>query len=213
MRNARLDEAQAGIKIAGGNINNLRYADDTTHMAESEDKLKSLLMKVKEESEKVGLTLSIQKTKILASGPITSWQIDGETVETVTDFIFTSAPALSTLSHALNLDWLSVSHMIIFVFQCYSLRSSYPRLLPQSPKDCSIHLCLFWCLAYRVIITIFWKILNYVKCLLQDHLMIHIESLCIWGIQPSAGYLPGAKQTVGGLWAPQDPHPTAYHRA
>ena len=143
MRNARLDEAQAGIKIAGGNINNLRYADDTTHMAESEDKLKSLLMKVKEESEKVGLTLSIQKSKILASGPITSWQIDGETVETVTDFIFTSAPALSTLSHALNLDWLSVSHMIIFMFQCYSLRSSYPRLLPQSPKDCSIHLCLF----------------------------------------------------------------------
>ena len=87
MRNAGLDETQAGIKIAGRNINNLRYADDTTHMAESEDKLKSLLMKVKEESEKVGLTLSIQKTKILASGPITSWQIDGETMEKVTDFI------------------------------------------------------------------------------------------------------------------------------
>ena len=114
-----------------------------TPLAECEEELKSLLMKVKEESEKVGLTLSIQKTKILASGPITSWQIDGETVETVTDFIFTSAPALSTLSHALNLDWLSVSHMIIFMFQCCSLRSSYPRLLPQSPKDCSIHLCLF----------------------------------------------------------------------
>ena len=87
MRNAGLDEAQAGIKIAGRNINNLRYADDTTLMAESEE-LKSLLMKVKVESEKVGLKLNIQKTKIMASGPITSWQIDGETVETVTDFIF-----------------------------------------------------------------------------------------------------------------------------
>ena len=88
MRNAGLDEAQAGIKIAGRNINNLRYADDTTLMAESEDELKSLLMNVKEESEKVGLKLNIQKTKIMASGPITSWQIDGETVETVADFIF-----------------------------------------------------------------------------------------------------------------------------
>ena len=87
MRNSGLEETQAGIKIAGRNINNLRYADDTTLMAESEE-LKSLLMKVKEESEKVGLKLNIQKTKIMASGPITSWQIDGETVETVTDFIF-----------------------------------------------------------------------------------------------------------------------------
>ena len=87
MRNAELDEAQAGIKIARRNISNLRYADKTTLMAESEE-LKSLLMKVKEESEKVGLMLNIQKTKIMASGPITSWQIDGETVETVTDFIF-----------------------------------------------------------------------------------------------------------------------------
>ena len=86
MRNAELDEAQAGIKIAGRNINNLRYADDTTLMAESEE-LKSLLMKVKEESEKVGLKLNIQKTKIMASGPITSWEIDGETVDTVADFI------------------------------------------------------------------------------------------------------------------------------
>ena len=86
MRNAGLDEAQAGIKIVGRNINNLRYADNTTLMAESEE-LKSLLMKVKEESEKVGLKLNIHKTKITASGPITSWQIDGETVETVTDFI------------------------------------------------------------------------------------------------------------------------------
>ena len=88
MRNAGLEEARAGIKIARRNINNLRYADDTTLMAESEEELKSLLMKVKEESEKVGLKLSIQKTKIMASGPITSWEIDGETVETVSDFIF-----------------------------------------------------------------------------------------------------------------------------
>ena len=88
MQNAGLDAAQVGIKIAGRNINNLRYADDTTLMAESEEELKSLLMKVKEESEKVGLKLNIQKTKIMASGPITSWQIDGGTVGTVTDFIF-----------------------------------------------------------------------------------------------------------------------------
>ena len=88
MRTAEMEEAQAGIKIARRNVNNLRYADDTTLMAESEEELKSLLMKVKEESEKVGLKLNIQKTKIMASGPITSWQIDGETVETVSDFIF-----------------------------------------------------------------------------------------------------------------------------
>ena len=88
MRNAGLQEAQAGIKIAGRNINHLRYADDNTLMAESEEELKSLLMKVKEESEKAGLKLNIQKMKIMASGPITSWQIDGETVETVSDFIF-----------------------------------------------------------------------------------------------------------------------------
>ena len=87
MRNAGLDEAQAGIKIARRNINNLRYTDDTTQMAESKEELKSLLMKVKQESEKVGLKLNIQKTKIMASGPITSWEIDGETVETVTEFI------------------------------------------------------------------------------------------------------------------------------
>ena len=88
MRNAGLEEAQAGIKIARKNINNLRYADDTILMAENEDKLKSLLMKVKEENEKVGLKLNIQKTKIMASSPISSWQTDGETVETVDDFIF-----------------------------------------------------------------------------------------------------------------------------
>ena len=88
MRNAGLDEAQVGIKISGRNINNHRYSDDTTLMAESKEELKSLLMKVKEESEKVGLKLNVQKTKMMASGPITSWQIDGERVETVTDFIF-----------------------------------------------------------------------------------------------------------------------------
>ena len=88
MRNAGLEETQAGIKIAGRNINKLRYADDTTHMAESEEELKTLMMRVKEEIEKVGLKLNIQKMKIMASGPITSWEIDGETVETVSDFIF-----------------------------------------------------------------------------------------------------------------------------
>ena len=88
MQNGRLDEAQAGIKIAKGNINNFKYADDTTLMAENEEELKSFLMKVKEESEKAGFKFNIQKTKIMASGPITSWQIDGESMETVTDFLF-----------------------------------------------------------------------------------------------------------------------------
>ena len=94
MRNAGLEEAQAGIKIAGRNINNLRYADDTTLMAESEEELESLLMKVKKESETVGLKLTIQKTKIMASGPITSWQIDGKTMERVTDFILGAPKSL-----------------------------------------------------------------------------------------------------------------------
>jgi len=104
MRSAGLDEAQAGLKIAGRNINNLRYADDITFMAESEEELKSLLMKVKEKSENVGLKLNIQKTKIMASGPITSWQIDGETVETVADFIFWGAPkSLQMVTAAMKL--------------------------------------------------------------------------------------------------------------
>ena len=104
MRNAELEEAQARIRIARRNINNLRYADDTTLMAESEEDLKSLLMKVKEESEKVGLKINIQKTKIMASGPITSWQIDGETVETVTDFILGEAPkSLQMITAAMKL--------------------------------------------------------------------------------------------------------------
>ena len=103
MRNAGLEEAQARIKIAGRNINNLRYADDTTFMAESEEELKSLLMKVKDKSEKVGLQLNIQKTKIMVSGPITSWQIDGETVETVADFIFGAPKSLQVVTAAMKL--------------------------------------------------------------------------------------------------------------
>ena len=102
MRNAGLEETQAGIKIAGRNINNLRYADDTTLMVEREE-LKSLLMKVKEETEKVGLKVNIQKTKIMASGPITSWQIDGETVETVSDFIFLGPKSLQMVTAAMKL--------------------------------------------------------------------------------------------------------------
>ena len=103
MRNAGLEEAQAGIKIAGRNINNLRYADDTTLMAESEEERKSLLMKVKDESGKVGLKLNIQKTKIMVSGPITSWEIDGETVETVSDFIFCAPKSLQMVTAAMKL--------------------------------------------------------------------------------------------------------------
>ena len=103
MRNTGLDEAQAEIKIARRNISNLRYADDTTLMAESEEELKSLLMKVKEESEKVGLKLNIQKTKIMASGPITLWQIDGKTVETVADFIFLGSTSLQMVTAAMKL--------------------------------------------------------------------------------------------------------------
>ena len=103
MRNAGLEEAQAGIKIAGRNINNLRYANDTTLMAESEGELKTLLMKVKEESEQVGLKLNIQRSKIMASGLITSWQIDGETVETVSDFIFGGSKSLQMVTAAMKL--------------------------------------------------------------------------------------------------------------
>ena len=103
MRNAGLDETQAGVKIAGRNINNLRYADDTTLMAESEEELKSLLMKVKEESEKVGLKLSIQKAKIMASGPITSWQVDEETMKTVTDFMLLGSKSLQMVTAVMKL--------------------------------------------------------------------------------------------------------------
>ena len=115
MRNAVLEEAQAGIKIAGRNSNNLRYADDTTLMAESEEELKSLLMKVKEESKNVALKLNIQKTKIMASGPISSWEIDGETVETVSDFIFSGrAPKLlQMVIAAMKLRWLLLGRKVM----------------------------------------------------------------------------------------------------
>ena len=103
MQNARLDETQAGIRTAGRNINNLRYTDDTTLMAENEEELKTFLMKVKEESEKAGLKLSIQKMKIMASSPITSWQIDEETMETVTDFIFLTPKSLQMMTAAMKL--------------------------------------------------------------------------------------------------------------
>ena len=139
MRNAGLDEVQAGIKIARRNINNLRYADDTTLMAESEEELKNLLMKVKVESEKVGLKLNIQKMKIMASGPITSWQTDGETVETVTDFILWSSKitadgdcSYEIKRHLLlgrkaltNLDSLLKSHDVTLSSQGYGFSSSH----------------------------------------------------------------------------------------
>ena len=115
MRNAGLDKAQAGIKIARRNINNLRYADDSTLMAENEEELKSLLMKVKEETEKVGLKLNIQKTNIMASSPITSWQIDGETVETVADFILGAPKSLQMVTAAMKLK------------DAYSLEDDQPR--------------------------------------------------------------------------------------
>ena len=108
MRNTGLEEAQAGIKIAGRNINNFRYVDDTTLMAESEEELKSLLMKVKEESKKAGLKLNIQKTKIMASGPITSWEIDGETLETVSDFILGAPKSLQMVIAAMKLKMLTL---------------------------------------------------------------------------------------------------------
>ena len=136
MRNAGLDEAQAGIKIAGRNINSLRYEDDITLMGESEEELKSLLMKVKEESEKGGLKLNIQKTKIMASDPITSWEIDGETVETVSDFIFggSKITADGDCSHEIKRRLLLGRKVFFFFFfQCYSPKSSHPLPLPQSP--------------------------------------------------------------------------------
>ena len=124
MRNAGLEEIQAGIKIAGRNINNLRYADDTTVMAENEEELKSLLMKVKEESENVGLKLSIQKTKIMASGPITSWEIDGETVETVSDFILgvSKITADSDCSHEIETCLLLGKKIIINLDRIFKSR-------------------------------------------------------------------------------------------
>ena len=131
MRNAGLDEAQAGIKIAGRKINNLRYADDTTLTAESEEKLKNLLMKVKEDSEKAGLKLNIQKNKVMASNPITSWQIDGETMETVTDFIFLGSKITADGDHSLllrrkgitNLDNVLKSRDITFPIKVHLVKA------------------------------------------------------------------------------------------
>ena len=131
MRNTGLEEAQAGIKIAGRNINNLRYADDTIFMAESEEELKSLLMRVKEESEKVGLKLNIQKTKIMASGPITSWEIDGETVETASDFIFLGSQitADDDCSHEIKRPLLLGRKVMTNLSQSVSsVAQSYPTL-------------------------------------------------------------------------------------
>ena len=123
MRNSGLDEAQAGIKIGGRNISHLRYADDTTLMAESEEELKSRLMKVKEESEKVGLKLNIQKTKVMASDPITSWQIDGETVETVSDFIFRAPKSLQMVTAAMKLKDTYSFEGNFFYISCYLISS------------------------------------------------------------------------------------------
>ena len=152
MRNARLDEAQAGIKIAGRNINNLRYADDTTLMVESEAELKSLLMKVKEESEKVGLKLNIQKTKIMASGPITSWQVYGETVETVTDFILGSSkitadgdcsheikrPLLLGRKAMTNLDSISKSRDISLPIKVHLVKAMVFPVVMYGSESCTI---------------------------------------------------------------------------
>src|SRR5574339_266039 len=140
MRNAGLEEAQAGIKISGRNINNLRYADDTTLMAESEEKLKSLLMKVKEESEKVGLKLNIQQTKNMASGPITSWEIDGETVETVSDFIFlcSQITADSDCSHEIKRHLLLGGKVMTNID---SILKSRDITLPT--KDCPVKAMVF----------------------------------------------------------------------
>ena len=141
MRNAGLEEAQAGIKIAGRNINNLRYADDTTIMAVSEEEQKSLMMKVKEESEKVGLKLNIQKTMIMESGPITSWQINGETVETVADFIFggSKITADGDCSHEIKRCLLLGRKVIVNLDSIFkSIKSSAPSFL-HSPTLTSIH--------------------------------------------------------------------------
>ena len=133
MRNAGLDEAQAGIKIAGRNINNLRYAYDTTLMAENEEELKSLLMKVKEESEKVGLKLNIQKIKIMSSSPIASWQIDGETVETVADFIFLGSKITA------DGDCMKLKQYIALT---YSFSSLEPVCCSMSSSNCCFLTCI-----------------------------------------------------------------------
>ena len=149
MRNARLEEAQAGIKIAGNNINNLRYVDDTTLMAESKEELRSLLMKMKEESEKVGLKLNIQKTKIMASGPITSWQIDGETVETVTDLIFWSSKVTADgdFSHEIKRCLLLGKKVMINLDSVLKSRDS---TLPTKDRIVKATIFLWSCMDVRV---------------------------------------------------------------
>ena len=148
MRNTELEEAQAGIQIAGRNTNNLRYVDDTTLMADNEEELKSLLMKVKEESEKVGLNPNIQKTKIMASGPITSWEIDGETVETVSNFIFGGSKITvdSDCTHEIK------RHLLLgrkVMTNLDSILKSRDITLPTK-----VHLCFFWwsCMDVRVVL-------------------------------------------------------------
>ena len=145
MRNAGLEEAQAGTKIAGRNINNLRYADDTTLMAESEEELKSLLMKMKEESEKVGLKLNIQKTKIMVSGPITSWEIDGETVETVADFIFLGSKitADGDCSHEIKRGLLLGRKVMINLYSIFRSRD-----ITLSTKVCLVKAMVFLVVMY-----------------------------------------------------------------
>ena len=156
MRNTGLEEAQAGIKIAGRNINNLTYADDTTLMAESEEELKSLLMNLKDESEKVGLKLNIQNTKIMTSSPITSWEIDGETVETVADFIFSQFSSVTqscpTLCNPMNRSTpgLPVHHQLLEFTQTHvhrvsdAIQPSHPLLSPSRPApNPSQHQSLF----------------------------------------------------------------------
>ena len=141
MRNAGLEEAQAGIKTARRNINNLRYADDATLMAESEEELKSILMKVKEESEKVGLKLNIQKTKVMASGPITSWQIDGETMETVADFIFLGSKitADGDCSHEIKKCLLLGGKVVTNLDSILKIRD-----ITSLAKICLVKLLFFW---------------------------------------------------------------------
>ena len=148
MRNAGLEEAQAGIKIAGGNINNLRYADDTTLIAESEEELRSLLMKVKEESEKVGLKLNIQKTKIVASSPITSWQIDGETAETVADLIFWAPKSLQMVIVAMKLRCLLLGRKVMTNLE--SILKSRDITLPTSSMQSRLWFFPQSCMDVRV---------------------------------------------------------------
>ena len=143
MRNAGLEEAQAGIKIAGRNINNLRYADDTTFMAESEDKLKTLLMKVKVESKKVGLKLNIQKMKVMASGPIASWGIDGETVETMSDFILGGGPK--------SLQMVTATMELKYTYSLEEVMTNLDNILKSRDITLSTKVCLVKAMVFPVV--------------------------------------------------------------